>query len=229
MAGLLARTSMVTAVSQATADQLVRSFGVGRGKVRVAHPGVPEEFLDIESEERIPGPLNILYLGSLSNEKNPLAALAAVGLMECPVALRMVGDGPLRASIEEESARFGYPLEVTGPADDVREHLRWADALVLTSRTEGLPGVILEASAAGVPVVAFGVGGVPEAVENGVTGFVIDPGDEKAMALALDRLARDEVLRLSLAKSGKALVRSHFLLPQALERYVAALDGLLPT
>ena len=228
MTALLARTALVTAVSQATADQLVRSFGVSRGKVRVAHPGVPEDFLDIGSDERLPGSLNILYLGSLSYEKNPLAALAAVGSMQCPATLRMVGDGPLRPSLQAESAGSRFPLEVTGPADDVREHLRWADVLVLTSRTEGLPGVILEASAAGVPVVAFGVGGVSEAVEDGVTGFVTDPGDEKAMAVALDRLARDESLRRSMAQSGRDRVRSHFLLSQALERYVAALDGLLP-
>ncbi|MEX0797219.1 MAG: glycosyltransferase family 4 protein [Acidimicrobiia bacterium] len=229
MSALLARTSLVTAVSQATADQLVRSFGVSPAKIRVAHPGVPEEFLDIENEERGPGPLNILYLGSLSNEKNPMAAIAAVGLMECPAILRMVGDGPLRDSIEAESARSRFPLEVTGPADDVRDHLRWADAIVLTSRTEGLPGVVLEASAAGVPVVAFGVGGVSEAVEDGVTGYVIDPGDGKAMALALDRLARDEALRSSMAQSGRDRVRSHFLLSQALERYVAALDRFFAT
>jgi L-malate glycosyltransferase len=229
MTALLARTSLITAVSQATADQLVRSFGVGRDKVRVAHPGVPEEFLDVGREPRTPGTLNILYLGSLSNEKNPMAALAAVGLMECPAILRMVGDGPLRASVEAESAGSRFPVEVTGPADDVREHLRWADVLLLTSTTEGLPGVILEASAAGVPVVAFGVGGVSEAVEDGVTGFVTDPGDEKAAALALDRLARDERLRSSMAQSGRDRVRSHFLLSQALDRYVAALDGFLPT
>ena len=228
MSALLARTSLVTAVSQATADQLVRSFGVSPAKVRVAHPGVPEEFLDIENEGRGSGPLRILYLGSMSSEKNPRAALTAVGLMKCPATLRMVGGGPLLGSIEAEAARSRFPVEVTGPADDVRDHLRWADVLVLTSKTEGLPGVILEASAAGVPVVAFGVGGVSEAVEDGVTGFVIDPGDEKAMALALDRLARDEALRLSMAQSGRDRVRSHFLLSQALERYAAALDGLLP-
>lgn len=224
MSALLARTSLVTAVSQATADQLVRSFGVSPAKIRVAHPGVPEEFLDIESEERVAGPLRILYLGSLSNEKNPMAALASVGMMEQPATLRMVGDGPLLASVEAESAQSPFPLEVIGPADDVREHLRWADALVLTSRTEGLPGVVLEASAAGVPVVAFGVGGVSEAVEDGVSGYVIEPGDEKAMALALDRLGSDEALRLSMAGSGRHRVRGHFLLSHALERYVAALS-----
>lgn len=229
MSALLARTSLVTAVSQATADQLVRSFGVSPAKIRVAHPGVPEDFLDIESEKRTSGPLHILYLGSMSNEKNPLAAIAAVGMMECPATLRMVGAGPVLGSIEAESALSRFKLEVPGPADDVRDHLRWADVLVLTSRTEGLPGVALEASAAGVPVVAFGVGGVSEAVEDGVTGFVIDPSDENDMALALDRLANDEGLRSSMAKSGRVRVRDHFLLSQALDRYVAALDGFLPT
>ncbi len=229
MSGLLARTSLVTAVSQATADQLVRSFSVSPAKVRVAHPGVPEDFLDIESEGRGPGPSHVLYLGSMSDEKNPMAAVAAVGMMEEPATLRMVGAGPLLNSIEAESERSRFKLEAPGPVDDVRDHLRWADVLVLTSRTEGLPGVLLEASAAGVPVVAFGVGGVSEAIADGVTGYVIEPGDEKAMALALDRLANDEALRASFAQSGRAHVRSHFLLSQALDRYVAALDGFLRT
>lgn len=227
MSALLARTSLVTAVSQATADQLVRTFGVNPDKILVAHPGVPEEFLDVEREARGPEPLRVLYLGSLANEKNPMGALAAVSEMEYPANLRMVGDGPLRGALEAESARIQFPVELTGPAEDVRHHLKWADALVLTSRTEGLPGVVLEASAAGVPVVAFGVGGVSEAVEHGVTGFVIDPGDERAMALALDRLARDEAMRSSMAQAGRDRVRGHFLLSQALERYIVALDSLL--
>jgi glycosyltransferase involved in cell wall biosynthesis len=229
MSALLARTSLVTAVSQATADQLVRSFGVSPARIRVAHPGVPEDFLDIRHEKRDPGPLNILYLGSMSNEKNPLSAVAAVERMESPANLRMVGGGPLLEAVEKTAGSAGFPIEVLGPFEDVRDHLRWADVLILTSKTEGLPGVILEASAAGVPVVAYGVGGVPEAVEDGVTGFITVPGNEEQMGRALDRLAGDEALRLSMAEAGKRRVKSHFLLSQALDRYVDALDGFLPT
>jgi glycosyltransferase involved in cell wall biosynthesis len=227
MAALLGRTQLVTAVSWATADQLVRGFGVNPARVRVVHPGVPDEFLSIERRNPVQGRLNVLYLGSLSTEKNPLAAVEAVTAMESEATLRMVGDGPLLGTLEQYARNDRVRMEVIGPADDVSEHLGWADALVLTSRTEGLPGVILEAGAAGVPVVAFGVGGVAEAVEDGVTGFVIEPGDNQAMARALDRLAREPDLRLSMARAGRVKIADHFLLSHALVRYLDALDGIL--
>jgi len=229
MSALLSRTRLVTAVSQATADQLVRSFGVNPAKIRVVHPGVPDDYLDIDGREANPGRLRILYLGSMSEEKDPLAAVAAVSLMESSATLRMVGDGPLIGRLEEESRVAAFPMEVAGPADNVRDHLRWADVLILTSRTEGLPGVILEAGAAGVPVAAFDVGGVTEAVVEGVTGLVMPPGDQHAMAQALDRLARDPSLRSTMARAAKERIRGHFLLSHALDRYRAVLDELLGT
>lgn len=229
MSALLARTRLITAVSQATADQLVHSFGVSPTKVRVVHPGVPDGFLGLQREGSAGERLNILYLGSMSNEKDPFSAVAAVGRMESPATLRMVGGGPLLKDLTESVATAGFPLEVWGPSEDVRDHLRWADALILTSKTEGLPGVILEASAAGVPVVAYGVGGVAEAVEDGITGFVTPPGKEDAMAHALDRLALDPELRSTMARAGKERVRGHFLLSQALDRYTAVLDELVRT
>jgi glycosyltransferase involved in cell wall biosynthesis len=227
MAALLGRTQLVTAVSRATADQLVRGFGVNPARVRVVHPGVPDEFLSIERRNPGQGRLNVLYLGSLSTEKNPLAAVEAVTAMESEATLRMVGGGPLLGTLEQDARNDRVRMEVIGPADDVSEHLGWADALVLTSKTEGLPGVILEAGAAGVPVVAFGVGGVAEAVEDGVTGFVIEPGDIQAMARALDRLAREPDLRLSMARAGRVKIADHFLLSHALERYLDVLAGVL--
>jgi glycosyltransferase involved in cell wall biosynthesis len=227
MSALLRRTQLVTAVSQATADQLVRSFGMNPASVRVVHPGVPEEFLSVERRDPAGARLNVLYLGSLSNEKNPLAAVEAVNAMESEANLRMVGGGPLLGILEQEAGRDRVRMEVIGPADDVTEHLSWADVLVLTSRTEGLPGVALESSAAGVPVVAFAVGGVPEAVDDGVTGFVIEPGDNQAMARALDRLAREPDLRLSMASAGRVKIAEHFLLSHALDRTLHVLDGVL--
>jgi glycosyltransferase involved in cell wall biosynthesis len=224
MSALLGRTELVTAVSQATADQLVRSFGVNPARVHVVHPGVPAEFLSIERRDPVQGRLNVLYLGSLSAEKNPLAAVEAVTAMESEATLRMVGDGPLLGAVEQEARNGRARMEVVGPADDVSEHLGWADVLVLTSKTEGLPGVILESGAAGVPVVSFGVGGVAEAVEDGVTGLVIEPGDTQAMSRALDLLAREPDLRFSMASAGRVKIANHFLLSHALDRYLDVLD-----
>lgn len=227
LTALLARTDMVTAVSGPTAAQLIESFGVDGESVRVVHPGVPEDFLKTKRLSREGGSLRVLYLGSMSPEKNPFAAVEAVSLMESPVVLRMVGDGPLLDALHERS-RHGEPrLEVVGPSNEVGEHLAWADALVLTSKTEGLPGVILEASASGIPVVAFGVGGVSEAVADGESGFVITPDDVAGMARVLDLLARDHELRRTMGDAGRSRIEDGFTMSKAVSRYVRVLDELL--
>ncbi len=223
LSGLLKRTDLVTAVSSATADQLTQQFGVDKSRVRVAYPGVPDSMvLDVAREES--DRLRVLFLGSLSTEKDPLSALEAVGRMVQPVQLRFVGDGPMLTELKESAARHAAPIEFPGAADDVVPHLTWAQVLILTSRTEGLPGVILEAGATGLPVVAFAVGGVGEAVADGKSGFVVDPGDTGTAAESLDRLAVDSDLRATMGAAARSLVRDQFLLSQAVERFIDLLE-----
>jgi len=113
----------------------------------------------------------------------------------------------------------GDPIEFTGPTDDVRPHLAWADVLLLVSRTEGLPGVVLEAAAAGVPAVAFDVGGVSDVVRDGVTGLLVPRGDEEAMTAALRVAATDRSRLPRLGKLAQELVLGRFTLEHAFDRY----------
>ncbi len=117
-------------------------------------------------------------------------------------------------------------MEFTGSVDDVREHLAWADVLLLTSRTEGLPGVVLEAAAAGVPAVAFGVGGTSEAILDGETGFVVPPQDIGAAVNRLSALAGDSATILRMGASARRYVAEHFLMAHAVDRYSAVLDDV---
>jgi glycosyltransferase involved in cell wall biosynthesis len=157
-----------------------------------------------------------LYVGRLSEEKGVRElAEAAHGL-----PLRVVGDGPLRALLPE-TAGFVPPGEL-GP---------WyerAAVVVVPSRREGYGMVAREAMAYGRPVVATGVGGLLDAVEDGVTGLVVPPGDVDALRTALERLLGDLELRARLgaaareralgATSPEAYVRS------LREAYAAALS-----
>lgn len=224
MSALLRRVDLVTAVSQATADQLVGGFAVPPSKVTVVHPGVPDSFLDITRPAGSPG-LRVLFVGSLSQEKDPHAAVAAVKAMGEPATLRFVGDGPMIGELRRIAAA-DPAVEVIGSVADVKPQLEWADALVLTSRTEGLPGVVLEAAASGLPVVAYGVGGVAEAVADGETGFVHPRGDLAAITASLDLLAADPVLRDAMGSAAREKVRRHFLIDQAVARFVAVLETL---
>ena len=223
---LLKRTDLVTAVSRATADQLTQQFGVDESKVRVAYPGVPDGMvLNVTRDES--DRLRVLFLGSLSKEKDPLSALDVVKRMKEPSQIRFVGGGPMLAELKESVPSAAVQVEFPGAASDVVPHLSWADVLILTSRTEGLPGVLLEAGATGLPVVAFGVGGVAEAVTDGESGFVVDPGDVDTAAASLDRLALDRNLRASMGSAAQTKVRSQFLLSQAVERFVDLLAAEL--
>jgi glycosyltransferase involved in cell wall biosynthesis len=211
---------LITAVSRATADQLVRSFGVHSEKIRIAQTGVDERFLGIPMSEKS-DVLRILFLGSLTAEKNPLAAVEAFSLMKSPGELRLVGGGQQLGPLRNLQTKG---LEVFGPAEDVAPHLTWADVLIVPSLTEGTPGVILEAGASGVPVVAFGVGGIGEIVEHGVTGLIVESGDVAALAGALDQLSADAPLIRAMSAKAKAKIEEMYLMQHAVDRYEKVLQ-----
>jgi 2-deoxystreptamine N-acetyl-D-glucosaminyltransferase/2-deoxystreptamine glucosyltransferase len=105
------------------------------------------------------------------------------------------------------------------------------DVLVLPSAYEEMGSVLVEAMAAGLPVVASAVGGIPEVVQDGVTGLLVPPGDADALAAALDRLVADPALRARLAAGARAHAR-RYAWPELAARvaavYAAASDDRLP-
>ena len=135
----------------------------------------------------------MLFLGSLTAEKDPLAALDAVERAgrSVPVRMRVVGGGAQERVLGEKVERcgLGAEVELVGVVADVLPHLEWADVLILTSATEGLPGAVLEAAFAGLPTVGFDVGGVSEAVIDGSTGRLVARGDIDALSAVLVELA----------------------------------------
>ena len=146
----------------------------------------------------------VAFLGRLSPEKAPeLLLRAARG-----TALRVVvaGDGPLRAALEAEADRA--QVRFIGFVSDVAQVLAAADVLALPSRTEGLPMAVLEAMAAGVPVVASAVGSLPEVLGD-EAGVLVPPGDVDALRAALERLG-DPAQRQALATAARRRVESRY-------------------
>ncbi len=223
------RTDLILAVSGVTRDQLIGLFRLDPGRVRVAHTGIPESFFEVP--HKVPSDeLRMVFLGNLSAEKGPHVALDILGkLVEgMPARLRFVGAGPLRDSLEEavQSSGLSERVEFTGSVVDVRPHLAWADVLILTSKTEGFPGVVLEAAAAGTPAVAFSVGGTAETIADGVTGIVIPAGDETVLIETLGRLAHDRQRILVMGAAARERVRSGFLIDHSVARHDELLSEL---
>lgn len=132
-----------------------------------------------------PDAIVIAWIGALSAEKDPATAVRAAALVEGAVLL-VAGDGPLREEIEAlATAVMPGRVRFLSMVDDVRSVLVPADVVILTSRTEGLPGVLIEAGLSGLPAVATAVGGVGEIVLDGVTGVLVDVGDESAIAAGI--------------------------------------------
>ena len=139
--------------------------------------------------------------GRLSPEKGfdvLLAAAARVLRRDPDAGFILFGDGPLRAELAQQiaAAGLGGAFVLTGFRADLDRFLPHFDLLVLPSYTEGLPNVVLEACAAGVPVVATAVGGTPEVIEDGLSGFLVPVGDPDTMAdRIVAALASEEMLQ----------------------------------
>jgi glycosyltransferase involved in cell wall biosynthesis len=124
----------------------------------------------------------------------------------------IVGDGPDRLMVEAELARLGVgnAVRLLGERTDVPELLAGSDVFVLSSASEGLPLSVEEAMAAGLPVVASAVGGVPELVVDGETGYLVPPGEAERLAEALESLLDDPALRRRMGRSGRSRAEALF-------------------
>ncbi|MGY1777187.1 glycosyltransferase [Geodermatophilus sp. SYSU D00804] len=148
------------------------------------------------------------YVGRLAPQKDPATLVRAFGRMREEASLVVVGDGPDRALVHRLAAESPAAGRITlaGFVEHARVPavLASLDVLVLPSAYEEMGSVLTEAMAAGLPVVASDVGGIPEVVRDGGTGLLVPPGDADALAAALDRVAGDDLLRARLAAGARA-------------------------
>lgn len=227
---LLRRARAVVALSERMAGVLARSFGVRPDRLAVIPNGVPSAaFPPTDGTRRAAaraaigieaaGPV-IVYVGALRAEKDVGAAVEAAGHLD-GATLVVAGDGPDRAVLERLAAqRAPGRVHFLGVVESSSDVLAAADVVVLPSRTEGLPGVLIEAAFTGVPAVATRVGAVDEVVVDGATGILVEAGDRLALAGALEAVLADP-----LAMGERA--RAHCLARFDLDVVAASWDRLL--
>ena len=176
----------------------------------------------------------VMAAGRLSPEKGfgVLVESAASICRENPRAgVVLFGEGMLRRELEQRVGDLGLAQRFVMPGfrSDLDTLIGGADVVVLPSFTEGLPNVVLEASAAGVPVVATAVGGTPEAVVDGKSGFFVPPGRPECIAARVSELLRDERLRAKFAVAGPELMRTRFTFDAQSNAYQELLNRILTT
>ena len=232
----------VVTVCRPFAETLERR-GIDRRKITILHnfvkPFVPALTEDVERLRRSLGVQNqavILAVGRLSSEKGHAILLQAAARLEkmneAPdFRVVVVGDGPEKENLLRLMARLGIGQRIVmeGFQPDVRLYYCLSTLLALPSYSEGSPNVLLEAMAAGLPIAATDAGGVPEILEDGVTGLLVQPGDPQAMAEAILRILQDNDLALKLGAAARSRVEATYT-PQAYRRsltklYLATLEA----
>ncbi len=136
-----------------------------------------------------------------------------------------VGDGPCRAALEAHRRARGVIGQVSflGERRDVPDLLASAALFVLPSRTEALPNSVMEAMAAGLPVIACRVGGIPELVEDGVTGILVPPDDPDALGAAMARVVGNPALAAAIGSAAREKIAAQFSLPRMIAGFTDVL------
>ncbi len=221
------------AASRAIADVLADD-GIPRRRIVVVHDGIDVDKVmngpaaDLGQEFWFPkGAPVLVNVGALvphKGQKFLIDAVAAVRRSVPDAQLVIFGEGELRPALEAQIRDRDLQKHVVlaGFREDVLALTKSADLFVMSSLTEGLGSTVLDAMAMGLAVAGTRAGGIPEAVDDGVTGLLVPPGQAEALAEALVRLLGDPELRRRMGDAGRARVRAEFGVDHLVEGTLAA-------
>lgn len=193
---LMRRVAAVAALTPRSRDEIQRHFGVDRSRIRVIRnarsssvfrPATEEERRAARAALGLQGDRPaVVIVGALAPEKSVDVAIDAIARAPSQAQLVVVGDGPLRQDLERRAeTRAPGRVSFLGARADIQQVLAAADIVLLTSSSEGMPGVLIEAGLSGLPVVATDVGYVGDVVVSGRTGLLVPTGAVDAVAQAI--------------------------------------------
>ena len=163
-----------------------------------------------------PGDFVITTVASISDNKGQavlLEAFRGIAAVHSASRLVFVGDGPRRQALEKQARDFGLASRVlfTGVLTNVRPVLQLTDVLVLpTTEREGLSVALVEGLSAGIPLIGSRLGGIPEVVDDGVNGFLVEPSHARELGRALESLLSNPALRIRMGEAGRAIYDRKF-------------------
>lgn len=238
---LLSRRDRVAVVGEAVRRAVITNEGIPAKRVGVIYNGIDLDAFAKKRQDRDetrrelgvePSDFVVIQVARLDYLKDHLTAVRAlerVAAQRSAVRLVLVGEGPEREKIEEEirKRQLHSQVRLLGLRTDVARLVAAADVFLLTSISEGIPLTLIEAMAAGLPVVSTRVGGVDEVVEEGSTGLLAPSRDDAALAEHLSRLADDREQRVRMGELGRQRARQMFSESQMHESYLRLYEEML--
>jgi glycosyltransferase involved in cell wall biosynthesis len=225
-------TDRIVSVCRMAQDFFRATLPLPKEKMRVIYNGIPlERFLRLPSrpaaDDFVFGAVGRLV--PIKDQRSLLLAFQQVAARYPRVRLEILGDGPMRAELEALRDELGLEgrARFCGASEDVTGFLAGLDVFVLSSRSEGLPMTLMEAMAAGVPVVATAVGGIPEFVEESGCGWLAPPANPEALARAMTAAIEAGDLTERGAR-GRAFAAERCSLEKMAADYESLFAGLLP-
>jgi len=221
-------------LSQALYDDLIER-GFPADKVKLILNGVDVAAFDEcynDRRMRLPHePLRVMFAGRLCKPKGVADLIRGFALAASPTdQLRIVGEGPERSALESMAVQLGLADRVafTGAVDSIAPHLHWADVLVLPSYSEGIPRTVMEAFAAGVPVIGSDIAGIRVLIEPQRTGMLVAPGDPSAIARALKDLAANPNMARRFGLAARDCITTRFSARRVASDYASEYRLLAP-
>ena len=230
------RASAVHCVSDAIRREAAY-YGLDTAKATVIRPAVdPSAFRPAERGPRSPdAPFRVITTGEIMWRKGLEYALLAIRRLHdrgIPIQFDIIGDGPEMQRLVYTIRDLGLESCVVGHGrlkpPDVAARLAEADAFLLTSLSEGIANATLEAMACGLPVVTTNVGGMSEAITDGVEGFLVPPRDDEAAAAALQRLWLEPELRCRMGAAARRRIETDFDLRDQIDAFAALFRSIVP-
>lgn len=234
-------TELTTNVSRAAVERYIRVYAAPKEKIMFVPNGIDIARFrpDRVAGQRLRNELGIdndfvwLAVGRFEPAKdypNMLRAFRAVGTKRLDAVLLLVGQGSLLEQVKKLTAELGLEDKVRflGVRRDVPELMNAADAYVMSSAWEGMPMVLLEAGACGLPIVATDVGGNGEVVLNDKSGYIVPPRDAEALAAAMEKImALPEVERKAMGQAGRAHIEANYSLDRVIDHWEALYRELM--
>lgn len=222
LGALFSTAAGVVGHSSFAADAIAAATGWTRHKIGVVYPGVPAA--DFTPKRCPTAARHLVFVGRLVPQKGADIAMHSLAQLRGEVTLTIVGDGPERPHLQDLCTELGiaHRVQFVADADDERRRqvLSSAFAMIVPSRHQEQFGMTaVEGGLSGLPVVASAIGGLPEIVVDGETGFVAAPGDDTSFATAVTRLLDDPAPACDMGAAGRKRCESLFNVEQMVASY----------